>query len=134
MAALQRQLEPTQLLSAAPQERPADTLIVAPPAIRPNSWRRFPRLALDIAVSSPFQHTTLHEAAREVLASSKRYSQHKRNSRGLGDRCAAANIGYEPVAFESLGGLEKGGEDLLKSIYALGDARLHRRPGESYHE
>ena len=67
-------------------------------------------------ITSPFQHTTLHEAAREVLASAKRNSQYKRNSRGLGDRCAAANIGYEPVVFESLGDLEKGGEDLLKSI------------------
>ena len=55
LVALQPKLEPTGLLSDDPQARPADTLSVVPPGVRQNSWRKFPRITVDIVITSPFQ-------------------------------------------------------------------------------
>ena len=54
----QPKLEPIGLLPNNPQQRPVDILITALPDIQILSWRKFPRLALDCAITSPFQQQT----------------------------------------------------------------------------
>ena len=79
LAGLRPILEPTGLLANDPHLRPADILIVAPPSLTPNSWRKFPRLALDLAVTSPMLYSHLSEAAHPTLSSASRYAERKRH-------------------------------------------------------
>ena len=67
-------LEPTSLLPNNPQQRPADTLITGLPDIHISSWRRFPRLVLDCAISSFFQYQTQQVGGSSPLVSGIRYT------------------------------------------------------------
>ena len=79
---------------------------MTPPSLKPNSWRKFPRLALDIAVTSPVLSSILTQAAIEPLSVTTSYAERKRGRNDIGERCVSANLGYEPVTFESFGGIE----------------------------
>ena len=48
--------------------------------------------------------------------------------------CVAMNVGYEPMGFENIGGMEEGGQFLLKSIYNLCDEQIYRKSTESFHD
>ena len=134
MAALQPKLEPTGLLSDDPQARPADTLLVVPLGVQQNSWRKFPRIAIDVAVTSPYQQASMADSTQAEVSSATRYAERKWQNQLLASRCNAANLGYEPLVFESTGGLEKGGYALLSSIYSLVDQCHKRRGGDSLRE
>ena len=79
MTGLRPVLEPTGLIAEDPQLRPTDTLLMAPPSLKPNSWRKFPRLALDIAVTSPVLSSILTQAAIEPLSVTTSYAERKRS-------------------------------------------------------
>ena len=104
------------MITGSTQIRPTDTLLIAPPSLKPNSWRKFPRLALDLAVTCPVTQPLIAQAAAETLSAAGKYADRKRGSGDIAMRCAAANLGYEPVVFESFGGIERGGMELLSSI------------------
>ena len=53
-ASAQPQLEPQNLIPTEPALRPADVLLRSTPQIRSSSWKKFPSLALDFAIVSPF--------------------------------------------------------------------------------
>ena len=89
--------------------RDYDTLFMAPPNMKPNSWRKFPRLALDVVVTCPVLPSVLEQAANEPLSVATSYAERKRGRNDIGERCASANLGYEPIVFESFGGIEQGG-------------------------
>ena len=74
------------------------------------------------------------ESAHEELSSATRYAEWKWQNQLLADRYNAANLGYESLVFQNIGGLEKGGYGLLNSIISLVDQRHKRRGGESFHE
>ena len=99
--------------------------------MKPNSWRKFPRLALDIAVTCPVLPSVLAQAANEPLSVATSYAERKRGRNDIGERCASANLGYEPIVFESFGGIEQGGMTLLSSLCEKVDAQLKRRHGTS---
>ena len=80
LAALQPKLEPTGLLSDDPQARPADTLLVVPPGVRQNSWRKFPRIAVDVAVTSPYQQASMADSTQAEVPSATRYAERKRQN------------------------------------------------------
>ena len=122
------------LLNDSPQVRPVDTLIMAPPSLKSNSRRKFSRLALDLAVTSPFQNHLLVEATEQEFVSITKYADRKCQQHQLAERCAAANLGYEPIDFENMGGLETGDIEFLKGICALVDERQDRRQGEAYQD
>ena len=71
MAGLRPVLEPTGLITGSTQIRPADTLLIAPPSLKPNSWRKFPRLALDLAVTCPVTQPLIAQAAAETLSAAE---------------------------------------------------------------
>ena len=89
--------------------------------MKPNSWRKFPRLALDIAVTSPVLPSVLAQAAAEPLSVATSYAERKRGRNDIGERCVSANLGYEPIVFESFG----------SSLCEKVDAQLKRRHGTS---
>eukprot|EP00439_Symbiodinium_sp_Y106_P041717 s4224_g5.t1 len=70
---------------------------------------KFPRLALDLAVTCPVTQPLIVQAAAETLSAAGKYADRKRGSGDIAMRCAAANLGYEPKVFESFGGIERGG-------------------------
>ena len=91
MAGLQPILEPTGLLSDSPQLKPIDILITAPPSLKSNSRRRFSRLAVDLAVTSPFQNHLLAEAAEQEFVSVTKYADRKRQQ-GWHGICRGSSI------------------------------------------
>ena len=63
----------------------------------------------------------LVEAAEQELVSATKYADRKRQQHQLAERYAAANLGYEPIDFEKMGGLEIGEFEFLKGIFILVD-------------
>ena len=127
-------LEATGLLPDDPNCRPADVLISAPPTLRQNSWSKYPRVALDVAVTSPFQSSALATNATGALRAASQYAQRKRAHTAIAARCAAVDLGFEPIVFESLGGIEQGARDLLVSLCGRVDERSRRAAGYSFQE
>ena len=99
--------------------------------MKPNSWRKFPRLALDLAVTCPVTQPLIAQAAAETLSAAGKYADRKRGSGDIAIRCAAANLGYEPVVFESFGGIERGGMGLFSFICSKVDQQQQSRIGEA---
>ena len=98
--------------------RPADTLLVSGAALAVTSRRRFPRVALDFAAVSPFAIGSIREASKEQLATAKAYSDVKRQYKSTQLLCEEADVGFEPIVFETTGGLEPEGQKVLESILA----------------
>ena len=101
-------LEPPNLLPDLPQARPADVLLISLPDIQQSSWRRFPKLALDCAITSPFQNSVMRPSASIPLAAADRYTDLKRHHADMQQRCARQNLGFEPMILESTGGFGGG--------------------------
>ena len=74
-------------------------------------------MALDVAVVSPFTPTALRAAADECLATAKAYAQTKRRYKDTQRLCEEAGIGFEPIIFESTGGLDPEGQKVLESVF-----------------
>ena len=72
------QLEPQGLLPESAELRPADILIHSSPSVRASSWQKFPKLALDFAIVSPFAVSILRESASHPLSAASRYADRKR--------------------------------------------------------
>ena len=84
--------------------RPADTLLISPGALRTTSRRRFPRIALDFAVVSPYTVAYIQQAATTPLAACIAYAGLKRRHLNTQTLCEQADVGFEPIVFESTGG------------------------------
>ena len=82
-------LEPTGLIVEDPQLRLAGTLLMAPPNLKSNSWKKFSRLALDITAECGYE-----------------LRRKKRGRNNIGERGASANLDYEAIIFESFGGIK----------------------------
>ena len=67
-AAARPVLEPMGFLPDVPNLRPADVLLMSTPFGKRTTRRRFPRLALDFAVTSPFAQASIAGAAQTSLA------------------------------------------------------------------
>ena len=127
-------LEPPNLLPDLPQARPADVLLISLPDIQQSSWRRFPKLALDCAITSPFQNSVMRPSASIPLAAADRYTDLKRHHADMQQRCTRQNLGFEPMILESTGGF--GGETatLLQSLAKLVDSRENLPPGQTWQQ
>ena len=91
--------------------------LISLPDIQQSSWRRFPKLALDCAITSPFQNSVMRPSASIPLAAADRYTDLKRHHADMQQRCARQNLGFEPMILESTGGF--GGELLHSSNHWL---------------
>ena len=115
-AGMRPRLEVAGLLPNAEGRRPADILCVATPLLQQNSWRKYPRLALDIALVSPYATSAFNLGASGSGGAATAYAERKRRDRNTETACQAQNMGFEPVVFETTGGCEMGARGLLKSI------------------
>ena len=77
----------------------------------------FSDIALDFAVISPLTAQRLRQPA-EVLGGARAYAEQKRTFQSTATRCAEANVGFEPVIFESTGGLDDAGRKVLETMCA----------------
>ena len=125
-------LETPHLLPDQPRARPADVLIVTLPDVHQSSWRRFPKLALDCAITSPFQSSVLRPSATTPLAAADRYTDLKRQHTDMQQRCARQNLGFEPLVLESTGGFCGETATLLQSLAKVVDTREHLPPGHTW--
>ena len=133
-AGARRALEPTNLLPDLPQARPADVLLISLPDIQQSSWRRFPKLALDCAITSPFQNSVMRPSASIPLAAADRYTDLKRHHADMQQRCARQNLGFETMILESTDGF--GGETatLLQSLAKLVDSLENLPTGQTWQQ
>lgn len=125
-------LEPPNLLPDTPHLRPADVLIVSLPDVQQSSWRRFPKLALDCAITSPLQSAVLRAAASTPLTAAERYTELKRKHLDMQQHCARHNLGFEPLVVESTGGLHGETAALLQSMAKLVDSRENLPAGHTW--
>ena len=95
--------------------RPPDTLLVAARGIRGTSRRPFARVAFDFAVASPLATGVLRISSVSGLAAAQQYASYKRRHLDTQEMCEAAGLGFEPIVFESTGGLEPEAAGVLDS-------------------
>ena len=113
---LQSQIEPEGILPTEQGRRPADVLFVPTPLCRQSQWALYPHIALDFAVVSPFKVGEFQVAAEKAQGIASSYAQTKRSHHATQERCRAQGIGFEPVVFEMLGGLEAEAVRLCESL------------------
>ena len=116
--------EKAGLLASGAQDRdggrrPADVLLQYPNGVHTARGRGMPSVALDFAIVNPQGARYREGAAREVLAAAKSYTQYKRDFLETDRKCLGANIDFQPVVWESFGGVSEEGREVLKSLYRL---------------
>ena len=77
------------------------------------------KVALDVGVVNPQAACHLNEAAESVLGSATAYTQKKREDNDTDRLCDEVGIDYQPIVWESFGGLCVEGQQVLKSINRL---------------
>ena len=117
-------LEPSGLLPATPDLRPADILTIPTPLCRQSAWNFLPRVALDFAIVSQF-------IAGGSVSNTERYAEQKRTNRQIQQRCHEQGIGFEPIVFDYAGGLNVEGRRILDSLCKAADEPLGRPPGRT---
>ena len=85
-------------------------------------------------MTSPFQSSALATNATGALRATSQYAQRKRAHAAIVARCVAVDLGFEPIIFENLGGIEQGARDLLVSLCDRIDERCRRAAGYSFQE
>ena len=126
-AGMRPRLEVAGLLPNAEGRRPADILCV----LQHNSWRKYPRLALDIALVSPYTTSIFNLAASGSGRAATAYAERKRRDRNTETACQAQNMSFEPVIFEITGGCEMDARGLLKSVCQEYDRAMNSPLGTS---
>ena len=122
-AALGARLEP---------EGPADTLFVPTPLCRQSQWVLYPHIALDFAVVSPFKVGEFQVVAEKVQELINSYIQTKCSHHATQEQCRAQGIGFEPVVFEMLGGLEVEAVRLCESLCQAVDRKIQQVLGHTH--
>ena len=130
-AALGARLEPEGILPTEQGRRPADVLFVPTPLCRQSQWALYPHIALDFAVVSPFKVGEFQVAADKAQGIASSYAQTKRSYHATQERCRAQGIGFEPVVFEMLGGLEAEVVRLYESLCQAVDRKTQQFLGHT---
>jgi len=84
-------------------------------------------VALDFVVVSPFGPSVLRASSSTQLAAATAYAQRKRTHNDTQQACEQAGFGFEPIVFETTGGLEAEAETVLRSLLSEG-ARAQGKP------
>jgi len=119
------ELEKARVLAGLVQERdlagrrPADTLLRCRGGVKTKRGRKLPQVALDIGFVNPQAMVHLKEGAKETLGAAKDYTATKRNKDGTDDLCARAGVDYQPIVWETTGGLAPEAADTLRSLNRL---------------
>ena len=99
------------------RERPADVLLVRAGDVRTGAEGRVDgRVALDVGIVCPQAGSHRATAARRSLGAAEEYVLHKCSRRDMELRCRDAGMVFQPMIFESLGGVSSEADDVIKSI------------------
>ena len=135
MAGARPQLEKGGLLAGrglpnCEGRRPADTLLCSTEGIQTGrGWAR-PRIALDIGIVCPQALSHRNEAAKELLGAAESYTRAKASHEDTEASCLEAGFAYQPLVFESFGGMAREAEKVLKSITKQVANNTNTPPGE----
>ena len=122
-------LEPGGLLPNAEGRRPADVLLLSTPLLKQNEWQRFPQIALDFALVSPYTAVAIGRQSPNPASAAAVYAETKRQDKGILQACHAQQLGFEPIVFETTGGCEQRAHRLLKSLCQEYDRNQGRKSG-----
>jgi len=101
-------------------ERPADVLLTRGHDIRIGGAARGDgRVALDIGIVCPQAVCHMATAAVEPLGAAEAYVRTKCGRQDMEERCRRAGVVFQPMIFESLGGVSAEAERVIKSINKL---------------
>ena len=96
-------------------ERPADVLLCRPQDVARGGGAAG-RVALDVGIVCPQAAGHLGVAAREVLGAAEEYARTKCARGEIERRCRSAGVVFQPMIFESFGGVSVEAERVLKSL------------------
>jgi len=98
------------------QERPADVLLCRPQDISTGVRHGAGRVALDIGIICPQAAGHLDSASREPLGAAEVYARAKCGRGDMERRCRDAGVIFQPMIFESTGGVSVEAERVLKCL------------------
>jgi len=125
LAGCRPELEKAKVLAGVLKERdlagrrPADTLLRCRGGVKTKRGKRLPQVALDIGFVNPQAMAHLKEGAKETVGAAKDYTETKRKKDGTDDLCERAGIDYQPVVWETTGGVAPEAADTLRSLNRL---------------
>ena len=96
--------------------RPADTLLCSTEGIQTGRRRARARIALDVGIVCPQAPSHRPEAAKELLGAAESYTRAKAAYDDTEAKCEEAGFDYQPIVFESFGGMAREAERVLKCI------------------
>ena len=98
------------------RERPADVLLCRAQDIHIGGGAAAGRIALDIGIIGPQAAGHLDRAAGERLGAAEEYVKTKCGRGDMETRCRQAGVKFQPLIFESLGGVSCEAERVIKSL------------------
>ena len=98
-------------------ERPADVLLCRAQDLQTGVGRQgHGRVALDVGIICPQAASHLADAAGEELGAAESYVRTKCGRRDTEQRCRDAGVVFQPMIFESLGGVSVEADRVIKSL------------------
>ena len=110
--------------------RPADTLLCSTEGIQTGRRRERARIALDVGIVCPEAPSHRVEAAREILGAAEAYTRSKSAYDDTETKYEKTGFAYQPLVFESLGGMAREAEQVLKCINRQVAVNTNTPPGE----
>ena len=98
------------------RERPADVLLCRAQDIIVGTGGGAGRVALDIGIICPQATCHLENAAQEKVGAAEAYARTKCARAGVSQRCRDAGVVFQPLIFESLGGVSLEADRVIKSM------------------
>ena len=89
-----------------------------------------PRIAIDTGIVCPQAPCHRAEAASEQLGTAEAYTRAKASHDNTETCCLEAGFAYQPIGFESVGGMARDAEKVLKSITKKVAINTNTPPGE----
>ena len=99
--------------------RPADTLLHNTGGIHTARGRPMAKVALDVGFVNPQAAGHLRDAAAESLGAAKAYTKQKREKNNTDDLCLQVGVDYQPIVWETTGGISEEGRETIKSLNRL---------------
>ena len=98
------------------QERPADVLLARAQDITTGTGTITSRVALDIGIICPQAFGHLGASSAEPCGAAEEYARTKCARGDIERRCAEAGVVFQPMIFESLGGVSSEADRVLKCL------------------
>ena len=105
--------------SSLGRRRPADTFLHYAADVKTASERQSLHVALDVGIINAQGPNHVSASATGTLKAAEAYTTRKRNHNNTDQLCREMGIDYQPLVWESFGGIAQEGRETLKSINRL---------------